>query len=57
VYEPKRDKQVIYVISVKSILGKLPVVIGDTGTIMDASQCGNDRTRFGLPSITPETAD
>ncbi len=33
-YERKRDKQVFYVISVESILGKLPVVpIGDTGTI------------------------
>ena len=34
VYERKRDSQVFYVLSVESILGKLPVVpIGDTSTI------------------------
>jgi hypothetical protein len=29
---------------------------GRAGTTMDASQCGNDRPRFGLPAVTPETA-
>ncbi len=34
VYELKRDSQVLYVLPVESVLGKLPVVpIGDTGTI------------------------
>ncbi len=34
VYEHKGNKQVFYVLPVKSILGKLPVVpIDDTGTI------------------------
>ena len=33
-YERKQDSQVFYVLPVKSILGKLPVVpVGDTGTI------------------------
>jgi hypothetical protein len=34
VYERRVEKQVFYVLPIKSILGKLPVVpVGDTGTI------------------------
>ena len=40
------DREVLYVIPVESILGKLPVVpVGDTGTIPHTMRGGGERAR------------